>query len=531
MSKRFDPYHAWLGIPVEEQPPNFYRLLGIALFESQPDVIQNGLDQRLAHVKSFATGPHAAHSQLLLKEVSQAGVCLLRPEEKQIYDARLRSMLRANAETVEMRSAPPPAAVSCRAPVAAEGDRAEALLHKQAVSAGFPVIPTIVGGAIGLGLACLALFMLSSGGTSPNEVAKVGSPKPPRENLVETSEGMDGAGVPVVDLDPSHEKSDGATSVPGSQSESQPQPPASAPTPSPFQPAESQPPPTWPRPLPMAPEPESTPSPFQPADSQPPPTWPRALPGGPLSSPASPQQGTTDPFSTGTIPPTGPGFPPSHVAPGIPSTASLAGTPKSIVLDLERSAMYITLAEDAETKEVQAQLQRIANLATAYELEPAEGIIRVGNSVDVVLTQYPGVKIHLSMSMKGKNAELKVAPEIETGPGKTGDFSKRTLDQAGRSLAKDAVALNKQLAAAQAEAAQIQNWLVAPVMKTVPMRAARTKRLQALTNQAIPALQQQMGYVQARANVLQQLSLLVKQIHEKASLELVVQVEPADKAG
>jgi hypothetical protein len=26
----FDPYHVWLGIPPHEQPPNHYRLLGIA---------------------------------------------------------------------------------------------------------------------------------------------------------------------------------------------------------------------------------------------------------------------------------------------------------------------------------------------------------------------------------------------------------------------------------------------------------------------------------------------------------------------
>ena len=35
----FDPYHVWLGIPLREQPPNHYRLLGIARFENHPDVI------------------------------------------------------------------------------------------------------------------------------------------------------------------------------------------------------------------------------------------------------------------------------------------------------------------------------------------------------------------------------------------------------------------------------------------------------------------------------------------------------------
>jgi hypothetical protein len=50
MSIAFDPYHKWLGIPVNEQPANHYRLLGIAKFEDDPDVIDAAADQRMAHV-------------------------------------------------------------------------------------------------------------------------------------------------------------------------------------------------------------------------------------------------------------------------------------------------------------------------------------------------------------------------------------------------------------------------------------------------------------------------------------------------
>ncbi len=41
MSAAFDPYHQWLGIPPHEQPPHFYRLLGLQRFESDPIVIGN----------------------------------------------------------------------------------------------------------------------------------------------------------------------------------------------------------------------------------------------------------------------------------------------------------------------------------------------------------------------------------------------------------------------------------------------------------------------------------------------------------
>ena len=41
MAKVFDAYHEWLGIAPKDQPPNHYRLLGIDLGESSPDVISN----------------------------------------------------------------------------------------------------------------------------------------------------------------------------------------------------------------------------------------------------------------------------------------------------------------------------------------------------------------------------------------------------------------------------------------------------------------------------------------------------------
>jgi len=49
----FDPYRKWLGIPPEEQPPDHYRLLGIARFESDPDVISNAADRQMVHVRSY----------------------------------------------------------------------------------------------------------------------------------------------------------------------------------------------------------------------------------------------------------------------------------------------------------------------------------------------------------------------------------------------------------------------------------------------------------------------------------------------
>lgn len=97
MSESFDPYLQWLGIREPERPPNHYRLLGIDLFESDPQVIANAADRQMAYVRMFQSGPHAALSQRLLNEIATARVCLLTSERKAVYDAQLRGQTTSQA--------------------------------------------------------------------------------------------------------------------------------------------------------------------------------------------------------------------------------------------------------------------------------------------------------------------------------------------------------------------------------------------------------------------------------------------------
>ena len=93
--ENFDPYHKWLGIPPEEQPANHYRLLGLQVFERDPEVILAAVMRQSAHLKTYQLGQHAALTQKLLTEVSAAKVCLLDPQRKATYDAQLRKELDA----------------------------------------------------------------------------------------------------------------------------------------------------------------------------------------------------------------------------------------------------------------------------------------------------------------------------------------------------------------------------------------------------------------------------------------------------
>ena len=105
MTQAFDPYHKWLGIPPDEQPPHHYRLLGIKPFEADPDVIQSAADRQMVHLRSFQTGKNAECSQRLLNEVATAKICLLNPEKKAAYDKRLQGELPTSLRVAK----PPPA--------------------------------------------------------------------------------------------------------------------------------------------------------------------------------------------------------------------------------------------------------------------------------------------------------------------------------------------------------------------------------------------------------------------------------------
>ena len=52
MTEAFDSYHKWLGIPPAEQPPNYYRLIAVPLFEEDSDVIDTAANQTITSVST-----------------------------------------------------------------------------------------------------------------------------------------------------------------------------------------------------------------------------------------------------------------------------------------------------------------------------------------------------------------------------------------------------------------------------------------------------------------------------------------------
>jgi len=98
--EKFDPYHAWLGIPKWDRPANAYRLLGIEVFEENRSVIEAAANRQMAYLQELSSGDeHIEDAQKLLGQVSKARVVLLNPEKKASYDKKLSEQLDSLPDT------------------------------------------------------------------------------------------------------------------------------------------------------------------------------------------------------------------------------------------------------------------------------------------------------------------------------------------------------------------------------------------------------------------------------------------------
>ena len=130
MPDDFNPYHVWLSIRPEEQPPNHYRLLGLQLFETNADVIDSAADRQMAHLRTFQSGKHGDLTQRLLNEVAAARICLLDPKKRAAYDQQLRAKMPAATLIAPPTIAIQPAASAGHS--TGKGSRSAATRHRYA---------------------------------------------------------------------------------------------------------------------------------------------------------------------------------------------------------------------------------------------------------------------------------------------------------------------------------------------------------------------------------------------------------------
>ena len=95
-----DPYHKWLGIPKSQQPATHYRMLGIELFEHNPDVIDAAASRQVAYLHQLTSGPHRRQIQKLMNEIAKARRTLSDVQMRERYDEQLRQKMASETTPV-----------------------------------------------------------------------------------------------------------------------------------------------------------------------------------------------------------------------------------------------------------------------------------------------------------------------------------------------------------------------------------------------------------------------------------------------
>ena len=170
---------------------------------------------------------------------------------------------------------------------------------------------------------------------------------------------------------------------------------------------------------------------------------------------------------------------------------------------------------------VEVRLDRIAGLRANYELVPADGVIRAGQSVDVVFALYANMTLRLSLETSAATARLKIAPLLDTGTGRVIHFTKRWISQENNDARRLAVGFQQEYDAARAEMVTIQAWLSSSVPKPLELRNQKRQRLTVLAN-TLPVLEQKVLAAQQQADAMQRLAAFAEQLQRSAKLQFVV---------
>ena len=88
----FDPYEKWLGIPKDQRPVTYYRLLGISPEETDAAIIAKAAQRRAAQLKAHQEGAQAQIHSRVSKEIAQAKATLLDSARRQRYDSVLQKL-------------------------------------------------------------------------------------------------------------------------------------------------------------------------------------------------------------------------------------------------------------------------------------------------------------------------------------------------------------------------------------------------------------------------------------------------------
>jgi hypothetical protein len=198
-----------------------------------------------------------------------------------------------------------------------------------------------------------------------------------------------------------------------------------------------------------------------------------------------------------------------------------------ITLNLSKTISQATFGEASTGDEV-IRIEDVTDLGTPWEIKPNDGAIRNGHPVHVVLKDYPNVDIIIRLSLPRNIIVVQAAPQVDTGKSNKTPLTLQWVKQSLLNLNKDLDKANQTLSEAKNASNTIEAWLNAPGSKPPNLKEAKQQQLSVMKSQLIPEFERQASAAQKSVDAMQRLSALVEQVHDKATIHLLMRMGTKD---
>ncbi len=209
--------------------------------------------------------------------------------------------------------------------------------------------------------------------------------------------------------------------------------------------------------------------------------------------------------------------------PGDRSVRTGPGSTYRVPLDLTQPDAYVVLPAGFVPTHTSVRDIQVHRGPSSCRIYPADGVVRYGRRVDILLDERLDVRIRVSLVTRGDQLAVRIAPLIGAAAGNPLDFTADRLRRAYGALQRRVRDLQREIAAIRREQARITDWLETPGNKPLDSYKAARQRLKHLQRQIAAALQE-LPAIRARCALHGELIALADRTHETTEVSFTVRV-------
>lgn len=212
--------------------------------------------------------------------------------------------------------------------------------------------------------------------------------------------------------------------------------------------------------------------------------------------------------------------------PGDRTSRTDPATAYRVTLDLTQADAYVALPTGSVAARTTVRGLQVHGGPSPARMYPADGVVRHGRRVDILLDEKLDVRIRVSLVTRGDQLAVRIAPLVGAATGSPVEFTSDRLRRSCWSLQRRVRDLQREVAAIRREQQRAAQWLEAPGSKPLDLYKIVRQRYRNLERQLAAALQE-LPVIHARAAIYVELIELADRIHATTEISFTVHAASA----